>query len=137
MGKIWLQTSNGNLIHLPIVEPDVNTPDSPVKIPVSVISAADRCLSLNRTVNLSSYGLGTVTLNFTPQGRTGSCNQCGQCCVHCKYLTVKTKVGKVNGTECSVRANIFNISKGCLLSPQTASEITNWPACGFTFTGGA
>ena len=135
MGKIWLQTSDGSLIHLPIVEPDVNTPDSPVKIPVSTISAADRCLSLNRSVNLSAYGLGTVTLNFNPPGRTGSCNQCGQCCVHCVYLKVKTKIGKPNGTECSIRSNIFNVAKGCLLFPQTASEIANCPACGFTFGG--
>ena len=29
MGKIWVQTSSGKTIHLPIVEDDVNTADDP------------------------------------------------------------------------------------------------------------
>jgi len=36
MGKIWVQTSSGKIIHLPIVEDDVNTPDDTIKIPTGV-----------------------------------------------------------------------------------------------------
>jgi len=36
MGKIWVQTPSGKIIHLPIVEDDVNTPDDTIKIPTGV-----------------------------------------------------------------------------------------------------
>jgi hypothetical protein len=163
MGVIWLQTTDGRLIHLPIVEADVNTPDSPVKVPVSsaVSLNVDRCLSGTRTVNLSSFGYGTVTLDFGAPGRSGSCNQCGSCCTHpvatcpmppancgyildtkynvhkCQYLTINAgtnKLGKPGQTSCSIRTTIFDIAKGCTLEPSKPEHIMPWmTACGFTF----
>ena len=35
MGKIWLETTDGRLIHLPIVEDDFNSPDDAIRIPTS------------------------------------------------------------------------------------------------------
>lgn len=163
MGVIWLQTSDGKLIHLPIVGADVNTPDSPVKVPVSSVQTglSNRCLSGTYAVNLSALGYGTVTLDFGAPGRSGSCNQCGSCCTHpvaacpmppancgyvldtkynvhkCQYLTItagSNKLGKPGQTSCSIRASIFDIAKGCTLFPSTASEIgPHMTACGFTF----
>ena len=142
MGVIWLQTTTGQLIHLPIVEEDFNTPNSPVKIPVDSfnVGAANRCLSGTFTVNNPTYG--SVTFDFGAPGRTGSCNQCGQCCSHpiasctalggncgyvvdtgkgvhkCRYLTIlpgaQKGIGKTNGTECSIRPTLDKsvIAKG-------------------------
>jgi hypothetical protein len=160
MGTMWLQTSNGRLIHLPVVGADVNSPDDAIKVPTSVLATTDRCLS--NQIQVVVAGHGTVTFDFTIPGRTGTCNQCGQCCSHpiascpnpgdcgyildtksgthnCQYLTVlpggQKGIGKVNGTKCSVRDNILNVSKGCSTFPDRASDVANCPACGFTFTG--
>ena len=45
MGKIWLETIDGNLIHLPIVGEDFNSPDNAVKIPTSIVINMARCYS--------------------------------------------------------------------------------------------
>lgn len=157
MGVIWIQTEDGKLIHIPVVGPDINTPDSPTKIPASLFAvAANRCLDGQFNVNVP--GVGTVTVNLTPPGRSGTCNQCGQCCSHpiasctepggncgyvlvggfhqCPHLTIKARgIGKSNGTECAIRATILQTHKGCVLFPQQAIEIAGCPACGFTFSG--
>lgn len=159
MGVLWLQTTDGKLIHVPIVGADINTPDSPTKVPTSIFStAANRCLNGQYNVDMSAYGLGTVTVNLGPPGRTGTCNQCGECCSHpiascpdpggncgyvlsgayhkCQYLTIQARgIGKSNGTECSIRATLLDRFKGCVLFPESASDIANCPACGFTFGG--
>ena len=155
MGSIYLQTSGGKNIHLPIVGADFNTPDSPVLLNVSVLGTRNRCYSGQVAIIIPT--MGTITFDFDPPGRTGTCNQCGQCCSHpvascpspgkcdfvvvsgihrCQYLTVLPKgIGKANGTECSIRATIFNQLKGCVLFPTTAAQIANCPACGFSFSG--
>lgn len=133
MGVIWLQTTDNKLIHLPVVGDDVNTPNDTVKIPTSALKVLDRCMSINKSIDLSTYGFGVVTIRLNPPNRIGTCNQCGQCCVGCTYLVVKTKIGKVNGTVCGVRADILNIAKGCMIFPVTAEDIVNYPLCGFTF----
>ncbi len=156
MGVIWIQTATGQFIHLPIVGDDFNSPNDAAPIPSSVVRAGvgDRCFSGTPTVDLP--GWGTVTFAFDPPGRIGSCNQCGQCCTHlisacgegancgyivsgtyhiCQYLTIRPKgIGRADGTLCSIRANIMDIFKGCILFPEKASEIVNCPACSFTFT---
>lgn len=153
MAKIWLQTSDGKLIHLPVVGADVNTPDTPQKISTSVIATMNRCLSGTVVVN-SPYG--NFTLNFAPVGRNGTCNQCGQCCSHtvaactgtcmyvldtksgrhvCRYLTILPKgIGKTGGTECSIKADILNQMKGCTLFPEKAGDVADCPACSFTWS---
>ena len=45
MGKIWLETTNGKLIHLPIVGDDFNSPDDTIKIPTAVLVGRNRCFS--------------------------------------------------------------------------------------------
>ena len=45
MGKIWLQTANGHLIHAPIVGDDFNSPDDAIKIPASILANKNRCFS--------------------------------------------------------------------------------------------
>lgn len=154
MGRLWLQTSEGKKIHIPIVEEDVNTPDTAILIP-DTFKTRDRCYSGQIQINHPT--LGTITINFDPPGRTGSCNQCGQCCSHlitdckenicgyvidgnyhrCQYLTIlkgqNKGIGQINGTECKIRTTIFDIVKGCVFFPETAAEIANFPACGFSF----
>ena len=78
MGKIWVQTSSGRTIHLPIVEDDVNTADDPIVLPE--ILSVNRCYDSN--IQVVHPTLGTITFEFAPLGRTGSCNQCGVCCSH-------------------------------------------------------
>jgi hypothetical protein len=159
MGLIWLQTTDGKLIHLPVVGADINSPEAPVKIPASVmVTGKNRCMSGQYTINIPT--IGSVTINLDPIGRSGDCNQCGQCCTHniaacvdllcgyvvdmvngvhkCQYLTILTGgnngLGRNNGTECSIRTNILDIFKGCILFPENASQIANCPACTFIFT---
>jgi hypothetical protein len=158
MGKIWLQTTDGRLIHLPVVGDDVNTPDDPVKIPTAVLTTEDRCLSGQITV--AAPGYGNVIFDFDPPGRTGGpCSQCGQCCTHpiaacpepddchhvldttynihkCQYLTIKPgagKLGKSDGTECSLRAEILDRFKGCTLGPDAREP--HMTSCTFVFPG--
>ena len=80
MGKIWLETTDNRLIHLPIVGDDFNSPDDAIKIPTAVLINRNRCFS--GTIQIVSPQYGTITFDFTEDGRTGSCNQCGQCCTH-------------------------------------------------------
>jgi hypothetical protein len=161
MGKIWFETNSGFKIHLPIVGADYNTPDNPVLFSGIGLATADRYLSGEIAVNHPV--IGSFTLDFGAPGRTGKCNQCGQCCSHpvancphptdCAYVPVTSNkkdyhacqylrllpgkgIGKIGGTECSIRASIIDQFKGCALSPMKASEIETWmTACGFTFSG--
>lgn len=162
MGNIWIQQSSGRMIHLPIVGPDYNTPDSPQKIPASAVGTAlaDRCLS--GLVQITIPGQGNVTFTFDPPGRTGSCNQCGSCCVHpvgscpsptgqcgyilntkyqvhaCQYLEIRpgnNKLHNADGTSCTLRASLADGFKGCLMTPEKPSEMWPWMNnCGFTFS---
>ena len=158
MGKIWLQTSDGKLIHLLVEGPDVNTSDSPTKIPTSVISTTNRCLDHNIVIVHPTYG--QITIVFAPANRTGTCNQCGHCCAHlastcagpcgyieannplyhkCQHLTElrgsQRGIGKVGGTECSVCSTILNVCKGCTMFPVTQAELDSYehPICGYEF----
>lgn len=158
MGKIYLQTFDGSRIHLPVVGADVNNPDSVTFPSVALLGTRNRCYS--GTVQVIIPTIGTVTFNFDPPGRTGSCNQCGQCCTHpiascpdpggvcgwtvdagrgihrCPYLTILPKgIGKANGTECSLYATILDSFKGCAFFPSQADEILpHMTACGFSFS---
>lgn len=155
MGKIWVQTTEGKLIHIPIVEDDFNTPDDPVKIPTSVVvGGVGRCFSEQRQIVHPTYG--TITFDFMQDsGKTGSCNQCGQCCTHpvddclnpalctwaydvdidahaCQYLVIdkKNKWPDPGNTSCSIYANILNVFKGCAYPPR---NIHSWMFnCGYT-----
>ncbi len=85
MAKMWLQTSDGKLIHLPIQGvDDFNTPDDPIKIPTSMIVNQDRCYA--EPITIIHPILGSVTIDMKlADGRdsiTGSCVQCGMCCGH-------------------------------------------------------
>jgi len=156
MGKIWLQTSDERLIHLPVVGDDVNTPDDAVKIPTSVIVNQNRCYGQQIEVDLSGYGKGTVTIDLRPDGITGSCNQCGVCCSHpeneclgnCNYITnVKAPAGyhvcqhltiakakdwgKAENTTCFIYDNILNTFKGCAYPPKVINPL--WTNCGYSF----
>ena len=153
MGKIWLQTTSGRLIHLPVVGDDVNTPDEAEKISVSLLSA-DRCFSSQ--ISVVHPTKGSIAFDFMAgSGLTGSCNQCGQCCTHpvdacpdpkgecgwpyradinshaCKYLRVinKNKWPKPGNTQCSIYADILNVFKGCAYPPELLPHMTN---CGYT-----
>jgi hypothetical protein len=156
MGKIWLQTTDGRLIHLPVVGDDVNTPDDPIKIPVSIVLSVDRCYSSQ--IQVIHPTIGTITFDFfANRGVVGSCNQCGQCCAHpvdacpdpegncgwpyraninshaCQYLTVikNNKWPQPGNTECSIYADILNVSKGCAYPPDSFfPHMTN---CGYSF----
>jgi len=158
MGKIWLETTDGRLIHLPVVGDDINTPDDVIRIPTSVLMNMDRCY--DGQIEVVSPTHGTIIFDFEPSGRTGSCNQCGQCCSHpvdaclhptgdcgypyradidchaCQYLTVfkVNKWGQKDNTECSLRANILNTFKGCTMFPTKPSEIKpHMTNCGYSF----
>ena len=155
MGKIWVQTSSGRLIHLPIVEDDFNTPDDPVKIPTSVLSITRH---RSGTIQIVSPEHGTVTFDFDVAGRTGSCNECGRCCSHpagscsdpdcgyvlnadldyhvCQYLTIfkNNKWGLKDNTECSLGTGLINTFKGCTMGPNGPSEMhPHMTNCGFSF----
>jgi hypothetical protein len=156
MGKIWLQKTNGALIHLPVVGADVNTPDSAVKISVSAVSSVNRCWSNQIVVNHPTYGQFTIDLR--PPGIVGSCNQCGQCCSHplancpdlggecgyilhpdlnihvCQHLTINKwrKWGDPDNTSCSIYASILDSSKGCAYPPDADEIMPWWTSCGFS-----
>ena len=156
MGKIWVQISSGKTIHLPIVEDDVNTADDPIVLPPML--AVNRCYDSN--VQIAHPTLGTITFEFAPTGRTGSCNQCGVCCSHpiadcphptgdcgyplntdlnihvCQYLIIDKwrKWGQADNTECSFGADIMNNFKGCTLFPSIPDEIKpHMTNCGYSF----
>src|SRR3990167_11218580 len=113
LGIIWLQTTNGQLIHLPIVGDDINSPDDLIKIPTSVIGADAINKNFSDKIIVNIPDKGNVIFDFSIPGRSGSCKRCGKCCGDCKYLIIQP-----NGeTICDIRMNIFNIHKGCTLSP--------------------
>ena len=72
MGKIWLETTDGRLIHLPIVGEDFNSPDDAVRIPTGVLVNRNRCFS--GLIQIVSPQYGTITFDFTEDGRTGEHN---------------------------------------------------------------
>jgi len=72
---------------------------------------------------------GNVIFDFGVPGRTGSCKRCGKCCGECQYLIMRPGEQAV----CDIRMNIFNIAKGCTLSPSKINDIENYPDCGFKF----
>jgi len=161
MGVIWLQRTDGRLIHLPIVGEDFNTPDDAVKIPTAVVVDRNRCFS--GQIQIVSPTYGSFTFDFTETGRTGSCNQCGQCCTHpieecpdpegncgwplrvikkfpsvhaCQHLTIinETKWGQSGNTECSIYTDLINIFKGCMY-PLNQSDWRPWmTSCGFSWS---
>ena len=160
MGNIWLQRADGRLIHMPVVGADVNSSEDAVKIPVGVLTNPERCR--DGTVEIVSPTHGSITFDFDVPGRTGSCNQCGSCCTHpvsacmnpggcgyildtnydvhkCQYLSISPgakKLGKAGNTECSIRATILDVAKGCALEPSSTSAMyPHMTACGFTFSG--
>jgi len=59
MGKIWLETTDNRLIHLPIVGEDFNSPDDAIRIPTAVLVNRDRCFS--GTIQIVSPQYGTIT----------------------------------------------------------------------------
>jgi len=159
MGKVWFQTSDGKNIHIPVVGNDINSPANPIVLSGVALALQNRCLSGQIVIVHPTFG--SITLDFSAPNRTGSCNQCGQCCTHsialcqmppgqcgyildaargvhkCQHLTIFPKgIGKANGTECSVRATILDVLKGCTLFPSKAADIANCPDCQFTFGGG-
>jgi len=143
MGKIWLETSSGKLIHLPVQGDDFNSPDDDIRIPATIMINKNRCYSQPITVSIP--GRGTVTIDFMQDsGLTGSCNQCGMCCGHpagdcqwgsleacgyvlnadinwhvCQHLVISNwhKWGAKNNTSCAIYADLINIFKGCIYPP--------------------
>ena len=160
MGKIWLKTTDNRLIHLPIVGDDFNSPDDAIKIPTAVLINRDRCFS--GTIEIISPTYGTIIFDFTEEGRTGECNQCGQCCTHpidvcpnpgdcrwplreikksdsvhaCPYLTIlnDTKWGNPGNTECSIHTDLINSFKDCMLFPSLRDMKPHMTSCGFSWS---
>ena len=160
MGKIWIQTPSGKIIHLPIVEDDFNSPDDAVRIPTAVLINRNRCFS--GTIQIVSPEFGTITFDFTEVGRTGECNQCGQCCTHpadacpnpgncgwplrtirnkpdfhaCQYLTIfkDNKWGDPDNTECSIYTNLINTFKGCMYPLNQSDWEPHMTSCGFSWS---
>ena len=154
MGKIWIQTTDNRLIHLPVVGDNVNSPDGAIRIPTSIIVNQDRCYGQQIVVNSPQYG--SFTIDLRPPGITGSCNQCGQCCGHpvadcptppdcgyvlnedlnwhvCQYLSIKNwrKWGQAGNTTCYLYESILDHFKGCAYPPKT---IHPWmTGCGYSF----
>jgi len=159
MGKIWLETTDNRLIHLPIVEVDFNSPDDAIRIPTGVMINRDRCFS--GTIQIVSPQYGTITFDFTEDGRTGTCNQCGQCCTHpadvcpnpgncrwplrtirgfddfhaCQYLTIlkANKWGDPGNTECSIYTDLINTFKGCMYPYEQHEMKPHMTSCGFSW----
>ena len=152
MGKIWVETSSGRIIHLPIVEADINTADDPIVLPEML--SVNRCFSEQTIVDHPT--LGTITFDFRPPGIIGSCNQCGQCCTHlvedcphppecgwpyrsdidahaCQYLIVNKwrKWPQAGNTECALYGDILNQFKGCAYVPDVIKP--EWINCGYSF----
>ena len=160
MGKIWLETTNGKLIHLPIVEDDFNSPDDAIRIPTAVLINRNRCFS--GLIQIVSPQYGTITFDFTEDGRTGECNQCGQCCTHpvdacpnpgncgwplrtirgfddfhsCQYLTIlkENKWGDPDNTECSIYTDLINTFKGCMYPQNQPDMLPHMTSCGFSWS---
>ena len=132
-------------------EGDYNTSETAIVVPPTLINSG-RCVG---TIDIPTPE-GFLTLDFNLNGRTGSCNQCGQCCAHlitqcpapgkcchivdgiyhhCKHLQIKGPgIGKKNGTACAIfNSLLYEGYKQCLAWPAEKWEIANCPACGFRF----
>lgn len=133
MGVIWLQTTKGTLIHLPVVGDDVNAIDDPIKVPTSVIGEYALVVNFSDKITIDVSGIGPVTFDFGAPGRTGVCLRCGQCCSECKHLVILNQAGWPNSAVCDIRMNIFNLAKGCTLFPEKANEIKLFKSCGYKF----
>ncbi len=131
---------------------DFNNPVT-AEVVSDTITMCNRC-SNSISINTSS---GLVTLYLNLNGRTGSCNQCGQCCSHlastctygasCGYSKIiglfhccpnlvasGSGVGKKNGTSCSIYNRLlYEGYKSCVTFPSEVYEIANRPMCGFKF----
>ena len=152
MGKIWLETTDGRLIHLPIVEDDFNSPDDPVRIPTLMVLNMNRCYGAQIIVVHPT--LGTITLDLRPDGITGTCNQCGHCCTHpasecvepcgyiyhedldlhvCQHLVINKwrKFPQAGNTSCALYSDILNTYKGCAYPPKAINPL--WVNCGYSF----
>ena len=152
MGKIWVQTSSGRTIHLPIVEDDINTADDPILLPEML--SVNRCYS--QQIVVAHPTLGTITFDFRPPGIIGSCNQCGHCCSHplsectnppdcgyiyhedldlhvCQHLVINKlrKFPQAGNTSCALYADILNTYKGCAYVPKAINPL--WINCGYSF----
>jgi hypothetical protein len=118
------------------------------------ITGENRCSnSLTVTVDGSPR-----TIYFNTNGRTGSCNQCGQCCSHlastcpygascgrtqivglyhaCPHLIVGPQgIGKKNGTTCGIYNRLlYEGYKSCVPFPSEKYEIgSRMTACGYRF----
>lgn len=156
MPRIWFKDKRGAAFHIDVDTAswtgDYNTPETAETIPQTIVTA-DRCMN---TVTFTTPK-GTFSIILDVNGRTGSCNQCGQCCSHlitdcqeptscgyvvdgsyhrCQYLTVHGPgIGKKNGTSCSIHSSLLYESlKGCVCYPASPNEITSlMTACGFRF----
>ena len=158
MGVIWVQTNEGQLIHLPVLGPDINTPDTLPRISYSLIPI--EAIQSGVIFPLFIEGIGIVMFDFTVPGRVGSCTRCGSCCTHpidcchnqnkcgyihdlqynvhkCKHLIINpgdSKLGEPGQTSCAIYGDIINKAKGCLHGPQSKKEIMPWMSrCGFKF----
>ena len=155
MGKLWVEKSNGNLIHLNVVGNDVNSPDDAIKVPVNLISIANRCYG--EQIIIATPQLGTITIDLRPPGIIGSCVQCGHCCSHlvancprpegcgwpyrsdidahaCQHLVVDKwrKWPEAGNTSCAMHSAILDYSKGCAY-PLSIGEINPlWINCGYS-----
>jgi hypothetical protein len=158
MGKIWLETTSGKLIHFPVLEGDVNSPDDAMKIPTSVVRDRNRCFS--GIIQITDPTYGSITFDFSMVGRTGECNQCGQCCTHpvgacpdvggacgwpyradidahaCQHLVVKnlSKWGQTKNSSCGIYETLIDTYKGCIYPLTSPDELLpHMTACGFEF----
>ena len=156
MASIRFKDKNGNCFLLYVTNAswgtgDYNTPEEAVVVPQTIVNL-NRCLG---TIVLSTPK-GPVTLDFNLNGRTGSCNQCGQCCSHlastcparptccyiidgiyhrCSHLVIRAPgIGKRNGTECGIfNRLLYEGYKQCLAWPSQPNEVEGRPFCGFRF----
>ena len=154
MGKIWLETTNGNLIHLPIVGEDFNSPDDAAKIPASIVINMAR--GYGEQITIVHPTLGQITLDLRPGGITGECNRCGHCCTHplsectnppdcgwpyntdldlhvCSHLVINriNQWPRKDNTYCDLYADILNVYKGCAYPPKAINPL--WVNCGYSF----
>jgi len=158
MPRIWLKSKDGYTFHLTgrsaSWEGDFNTPDNPVL--TRNVLRTDRCV--NEIAIQTENGI--QLLNLAPEGRTGECVQCGQCCSHpkkscpdpkgkCGYINKgkyhhvcphlieypeKKGIGHPGGTSCEIYGNLLDGYKGCVLYPSSPDDMQPWmTACGMRF----
>jgi len=158
MGVVWIQKTDGSLIHIPVEGADVNTPDNALDTPVTTgaIQSVNRCWSNSFEYNHPT--LGVFTINLMPPNVTGSCNQCGMCCGHpvadcpdsggecgyilntdigwhvCEFLDIKNwrQWPKANLTTCLKYETILDFSKACAYPPDADEIKPWWTLCGFS-----